>query len=307
MEGLVQVVQRLSLTKRLDEVQEIVRHAARDLTGADGATFVLRDGPRCFYADEDAIAPLWKGNRFPLGSCISGWSMLNRKAAVIPDIYEDERIPHEAYRPTFVKSLAMVPIRQLKPIGAIGNYWAEPHQPTEAEVGLLQALADTTAVAMESIGIRELSLTDDLTGLNNRRAFFHHAGEAIEAARAAGSPSTVVFADVDGLKQVNDEHGHDAGDELIQGAGSALASAMGPDDYVARLGGDEFVAYCSRELDPAAQRALLADVSVSVGVAVSTDSSRSIDELVNAADADMYRHKRSRASRRAPAPARRSP
>ena len=45
---------------------DIVRHAARQLVGADGATFVLRDGDKSFYADEDAIAPLWKGLRFPL-------------------------------------------------------------------------------------------------------------------------------------------------------------------------------------------------------------------------------------------------
>ena len=50
---------------------------------------------------------------------------------MIEDIYADDRIPHDAYRPTFVKSLAMVPIRTLDPVGAIGNYWAERHQPTE--------------------------------------------------------------------------------------------------------------------------------------------------------------------------------
>jgi serine/threonine protein kinase len=152
-EGLVEVVQRLSLARDLPTVQEIVRRAARGLTGADGATFVLRDGDRCFYADEDAIAPLWKGQRFPMSACISGWSMLNRRPAVIEDIYADDRIPHDAYRPTFVKSLVMVPIRTLDPIGAIGNYWAASHQPTEAEVKLLQALADTTAVALENVRV----------------------------------------------------------------------------------------------------------------------------------------------------------
>jgi hypothetical protein len=153
MEGLVEVVQRLSLARDLLTIQDFVRRAARHLTGADGATFVLRDGDRCFYADEDAIAPLWKGQRFPMSACISGWSMLNRRPAVIEDIYADNRIPHDAYRPTFVKSLVMVPIRTLDPIGAIGNYWAAPHRPTEAEVKLLQALADTTAVALENVRV----------------------------------------------------------------------------------------------------------------------------------------------------------
>src|SRR5262245_51653565 len=150
---LIDVVQRLSLARDVPTIQDIVRRAARQLTGADGATFVLRDGDRCYYADEDAIAPLWKGQRFPLSACISGWAMLNRRPAVIPDIYADDRIPHDAYRPTFVKSLVMVPIRTLDPVGAIGNYWARPHRPTPEEVALLQALADTTAVALENVRV----------------------------------------------------------------------------------------------------------------------------------------------------------
>src|SRR5262245_7519347 len=148
MIGLVEVVQRLSLARDVATVQDIVRSAARRLTGADGATFVLLDGDRCYYADEDAIAPLWKGQRFPMSACISGWAMLHRQPAVIEDIYADDRIPHDAYRPTFVKSLVMVPIRTLDPIGAIGTYWATRHKPTAEEVGLLQALADSASIAM---------------------------------------------------------------------------------------------------------------------------------------------------------------
>ena len=106
------VVQALSLARDMDDLQRTVRAAARELTGADGATFVLREGDYCFDADEDAIAPLWKGRRFPLKTCVSGWVMQNRKPALIKDIYEDPRVPAEAYRPTFVRSLAMVPIRR---------------------------------------------------------------------------------------------------------------------------------------------------------------------------------------------------
>ncbi|HXF98718.1 MAG TPA: HD domain-containing phosphohydrolase [Gaiellaceae bacterium] len=154
---LVSTVQRLSLARTIPEIQEIVRTAARRLTRADGATFVLREGSSCYYADEDAISPLWKGQRFPLEQCISGWAMVNRSAAVIEDIYADDRIPHDAYRPTFVKSLAMVPIRQLDPVGAIGNYWASSHRASADEVELLQALADSTAVALENVRVyREL-------------------------------------------------------------------------------------------------------------------------------------------------------
>src|SRR6218665_99164 len=83
---------RLAMARGLDEVMDVVRGGARSLIGCDGITFVLRDGALCHYADEDAISPLWKGQRFPLETCISGWAMLNRQVAVIEDIYADDRI-----------------------------------------------------------------------------------------------------------------------------------------------------------------------------------------------------------------------
>lgn len=157
LERLTAVVQKLSQVRSIEEIVEIVRHAGRKLVGSDGSTFVLRDGDMCHYVDEDAIGPLWKGKKFPMSACISGWAMLNKQPAVIEDIYSDARIPHEAYRPTFVKSLVMVPIRGRDPIGAIGSYWASQHRATTEEVRILQALADSTSVAMENVRfLREL-------------------------------------------------------------------------------------------------------------------------------------------------------
>ncbi|MGC4084475.1 MAG: HD domain-containing phosphohydrolase [Vicinamibacterales bacterium] len=150
---LIATIPRLAFARTLPEIQAIVRTAARRIAAADGATFVLRDARHCYYADEDAIAPLWKGRRFPLEACISGWAMQHRQSVVIPDIYVDNRIPHDAYRPTFVRSLAMVPIRTADPIGAIGVYWADTRRASADELELLQALADSTAVALENVRV----------------------------------------------------------------------------------------------------------------------------------------------------------
>jgi two-component system CheB/CheR fusion protein len=179
MERLVAVVQQLSQAREMAAIMRIVREAARDLTGADGATFVLREGDQCHYADENAISPLWKGKRFPLDRCVSGWVMLERRAAVIEDIYADPRVPADAYRPTFVKSLAMVPIRRAAPIGAIGNYWARRRRPTDGEVALLQALADTTSVALENAQLyAELAAT--IETLRERQARVLQQRDALE-------------------------------------------------------------------------------------------------------------------------------
>lgn len=154
-EELVAVVQELSFARCVADIQHSVRRAARALTRADGASFVLREGEQCYYADEDAIAPLWKGRRFPMSSCISGWAMRHGQAVLIEDVLEDERIPQALYRPTFVRGLAMMPVRARDPIAAIGTYWAAPHRASAAELRVLQALADSTAIAFENLGLIE--------------------------------------------------------------------------------------------------------------------------------------------------------
>lgn len=128
----------------------LVRKAARVFTGADGVTFVLRAGRYCYYADEDAIAPLWKGQHFPLDVCISGWVMLHRASVIIPDIYADQRVPHDAYRATFVKSLLMVPVRKTDPLAAIGAYWSRVNVPTQKHADIMELLADAAAVSLAS-------------------------------------------------------------------------------------------------------------------------------------------------------------
>jgi diguanylate cyclase (GGDEF)-like protein len=342
---LIDVIQELSLARSLETIMAIVRVAARELTNADGASFVLRDKDQCFYADENAIAPLWKGQRFSMKICISGWTMNNRQPAIIEDIYGDDRIPFVVYQPTFVKSLAMVPIRTLDPIGAIGVYWATRHLPTPDEVEILQALADTTAVALENVKVyteleqrvqdrtaeleftnvmlraeiierqaveaevRLLSFTDELTGLHNRRSFLLLAQQQLKLAHRLNSSVCLLFIDLDGLKQVNDQHGHEMGDRLILDAAHVLKQTFRESDVVARLGGDEFVVFvpgCTKS-DEAIAR-LQENVSefnqtcgspyrlsMSMGLAVcQVDQSTSLEQMMTEADELMYAHKRSK-------------
>lgn len=125
----------------LASITGILRADARSLIGCDGVTLVIREGDQCFYADEDSIAPLWRGQRFPLTECISGWAMLHDAEAVVPDIEHDPRIPIAAYRPTYVKSLVMMPIGN-PAIAAMGAYWARKHTATPAQLNALRAFAD---------------------------------------------------------------------------------------------------------------------------------------------------------------------
>jgi diguanylate cyclase (GGDEF)-like protein len=263
--------------------------------------------------------------------------MMNRKPAVIDDIFADSRIPVDAYRATFVRSLAMVPIRTVDPVGAIGNYWATKYTPTLEQVRVLQALADTTAMALENVQlygslerrVRErtaalvaenervhmLSLTDDLTGLFNRRGFMVLAARQLRVARRALGAAWVLMADMDGLKPVNDTYGHDMGDRLLRAAAEVLRSSARELDIVGRIGGDEFAIFGAGEQAPAGlvervQQAIdlhnLRDerglkLSMSMGMQYcSPVCETTLEGLMAEADKAMYAMKRTRSGRKMP-------
>ncbi|HSM94958.1 MAG TPA: GAF domain-containing protein [Rhizomicrobium sp.] len=142
---------RLSFAGSLEEIIGIVRSTARSVCSADGVTFVLRDGDKCHYVEEDAIGPLWKGEKFPMETCISGWAMLNKSTAAIEDIFQDPRIPHDVYRRTFVNSLVMVPVGGASPVAAMGAYWRDKRAFNEEDVKTVEALAAAVSGAMRRL------------------------------------------------------------------------------------------------------------------------------------------------------------
>ncbi|TZG29008.1 GAF domain-containing hybrid sensor histidine kinase/response regulator [Sphingomonas montanisoli] len=144
-------VEQLSSARTLDAVVALLRRHARRIVGADGIAIILRDNDKCHYVAEDAKAPLWAGQKFPAETCVSGWAMIHNETAIIPDVQADPRVPFEAYRPTFVRSMAMVPIGRPEPVAAMGAYWSETGDPSANEIALLEALARSAATAIENM------------------------------------------------------------------------------------------------------------------------------------------------------------
>lgn len=147
---LAQLELNLQQAQSVEDVAAAIIRVGRRVIGCDGITFVVNDQGCCHYLDADGISPLWKGQKFPAGSCISGWVMMHRQAAVIPNIYMDNRIPQEVYRRTFVKSMQMVPVGE-HGAAAIGSYWAEYHDPTDRESMVLHSLARLAAAALHRL------------------------------------------------------------------------------------------------------------------------------------------------------------
>ena len=151
--ALIEAAEQLAEARSIEAIVEIVRHAAREVSGADGICFIRREGDHCHYVAEDAIGPLWVGQRFPLDTCVSGWAMTRGEAVVIPDISVDPRVPQEAYRQTFVKSMLMAPAGHGAQASAIGAYWATTGMPDEDVPPLMTLLARHVAAAVAHIGL----------------------------------------------------------------------------------------------------------------------------------------------------------
>ncbi len=100
---------------------------------------------------------------------------------------------------------------------------------------------DQTAQVRLARMLAERALRDELTGLPNRAAWNEELTRAVARAQRAGTPLAVMFLDLDGFKQINDVHGHAAGDHVLQELAAVLRSTLRAGDVVARLGGDEFV------------------------------------------------------------------
>jgi len=111
---------------------------------------------------------------------------------------------------------------------------------------LLRSLRYAKARHREREILLRASLIDDLTGLYNRRGFSNVTREELTTGTERGRSFLVVFADLDGLKAINDTHGHAAGDWAITRAADALKLCFGADDIVGRIGGDEFVVLSTR-------------------------------------------------------------
>ena len=199
---LIDVTQELSHCRDIGMVMDAVRRAARDLTGADGATFVLRDGDYCYYAEENAISPLWKGQRFPMEICISGWVMQHGHPVIIRDVFADPRIPPDIYKRTFVKSMTMVPIRKQNPLGAIGNYWAYNHYSSPEELSLLESLANITSIAIENTELySRLQTHIKSLEVDNREL----RGQIGETERSSPQAVTEIVHGIDILEYLNEQ------------------------------------------------------------------------------------------------------
>ncbi len=194
----------------------------------------------------------------------------------------------------------------------------------QAFIGLTAVMALTLAAAVTgrrqsehelrsySVEMEQLALTDELTGLRNRRGFLVLADQALRMARRTRAKCALVFIDLDGLKRVNDTRGHAAGDSLIASAAGVIGRVFRESDVVGRVGGDEFAVFAllddhdgatavsgrlQSELDRFNERAVpTLRIAMSVGIEeIDCSGDTPLDVLLSRADRAMYEKKKRRA------------
>ena len=238
-------------------------------------------------------------------------AILDDRILLVPDATSDERFqdnPLVTGDPR-IRFYAGAPIDS--PSGnKVGTLCVIDRKPRDLSPEDLAALRDLADMVEKEVAAIQLATSDTLTHLRNRRGFLLVARQVLSFARRTGKPACLIFVDLDGMKQINDELGHEAGDRALLEAAKLLSSTFRDSDITARLGGDEFCVMLSGSSATEARTAvdrLMAAVdehnrqsepalSLSVGLADwDPRSEETLDELMRRADREMYVHKRSKA------------
>ena len=281
------------LINLVDQDAEEVVHFARGGKGEDPVELI-------------PYRELWEG--------LSGWVLRNKEPALsshgIPDPRESQEVQNKRAKAGVGDVIVAPLIFRDQVLGTItAANRPEQRRFTARDVELLMTVAQHTTVAIENAWLFEemqrLAITDDLTGVHNRRYIFTRGVQEFERARRHHHPLTAIMLDIDKFKPINDQFGHAVGDKVLRILAQGCRNLMREYDEFGRSGGEEFLMilpetsleeglqvaerlrrYVEKASLPAALKGH--QVSISLGVAERTEEDHSFHQLVERADQAMY-------------------
>jgi diguanylate cyclase (GGDEF)-like protein len=243
---------------------------------------------------------------FKPGEGIAGRVYMTAKPIVVNNI-EDDDVFIDSEK-SYVRSIVCIPMIVYSDVIGVINVTNKRHGKdfTDEDVEMLKAVADQAAVAINKAQLWDMAVTDSLTGLYVRRYFMVKLQEELLRAQRYNNILSVVMADLDRFKNINDTYGHDAGDRVLRAIGKFLQQNVRDVDVVARYGGEEFVIMIPEAANDAAHilserlRKNLAEmkfedfppVTISLGIATFPHDGTDPEDLIRKADAAMYAAKR---------------
>lgn len=302
----------------LPGVMDLVVRKVLDLVRAQGAAIELADGDSMVYRAVAGSASGQLGRRVDRANSLSGQCIATGSWLKCDDTWNDARVDLAACEAVGVRSMIVVPLSHRgQCVGVLKAFSGQPGDFSDGDaavLGLLSRVVGTTMYWATRYGESDLyhrATHDDLTGLANRALFMDRLHAAIAAARRQEARLAVMLLDMDGLKQINDVHGHAAGDATLMEFAARLHQTAGAQELAARLSGDEFAVLLSHaaEVDdiyaleqrlraalavPFEVAGLPLRLSASWGVAQFPRDADGADELMAQADERMFKAKRAR-------------
>src|SRR6266540_4357336 len=312
---LQRLASEISAVLDIDTLAQRLLRIVCESMGYENGFLLTLDEKHASLIVRAAVGPSepYVGQLLTRGIGISWWVIDHGELQNVTDAQTDPRF----YGPPNIQSVLCVPL-QLgdELVGVLGiespRSQAFGREDEELVTAVSHQVAGALRVARLHQAVKTAAATDPLTGLPNRRTFFDRLTQ--ELAGDPLVPITVAVLDANGLKQLNDEFGHGAGDEALVRIGEILSAGVRDKDLVARIGGDEFAILFPGAPRFAAERVMrrvasgiaestLADgkrlPTVAWGVADAADRPITVDAIVDAADRAMYRHKQLTRAKRA--------
>ena len=280
------------------------------LLGSERASLLLRDPEDRLTAKAYIGAPEDISLDPELGSRVARHIFENGEPALVPDIAKISLSPAPASRRYVSPSFLSYPIKLGGESLAVMNFTDKSTGDVfdKSDLDVLDSISPQIAVAVDRMTLQEkigefaqLSITDPLTGLLNRRYIEERLAEEINRVGRSSDPLSFLMLDVDEFKSYNDRFGHPAGDEALRIVGAILKETVRGADVAARYGGEEFSVLLpetsSTEAKVIAERirarveqTVFPDrkVTVSIGIATLSETIRTAEELISAADKALY-------------------
>jgi len=243
-----------------------------------------------------------KCKSFKPGEGVAGQVFQTAKPIILNKTRGDEKFIEADS--SFTRSIACIPMVVYNDVIGVINVTNKRDGThfSEVDVMMLKSVTDQAAVAVNKAQFLEMAVTDFLTGLYIRRFFLVRLQDELHRAERHNKVFSVIMADIDRFKNVNDMYGHSAGDQVLKAVGKFLQKNIRYEDIVARHGGEEFVIFLP-ETDKKAAYILaerlrkkfsqikldnFPNPSISMGIASFPEDGKDIESLINNADTAMY-------------------